>query len=255
MARIFIFDQFPVNTFSMSPTISAGDKIIVNKLIFGARIYKSFDFGADKPLTAFRVKGFRRIKHNDIIVFNFPYDKNWTKIQFKINYVYTKRCIGLPGDSISAINGIYYNNNFKDTLGYFPNQLILSNTSLHYPPTGIFKTYPINSTNFNWNIKNFGPLYVPKSGERIILNLYNYELYKIPIEYETGHRLKLVNDSLFLGAKFINRYTFQNNYYFVAGDNVMNSSDSRHFGFVPEKYIVGVVGWIRKKDKTVTEAT
>jgi len=87
----------------------------------------------------------------------------------------------------------------------------------------LFKTYPLNSN--------------------------NWELYKIPIEYETGHRLKFVNDSLYLGTKFIDHYTFQKNYYFVAGDNVMNSSDSRHFGFVPEEFIIGVVDWIRKKIK------
>ncbi len=246
VVRVFFFDQFPVNTCSMSPTINAGDKIIVNKLIFGARIYKSFDFDPNIPLKSLRIKGFRSINHNDIIVFNFPYDKNWIKIQFKINYVYTKRCIGLPGDSISVVNGFYRNNNFDDTLGYYPNQLILSNTSVKDPPTGLYKTYPLNSNNFKWNIKDFGPLYIPKSGEQIKLNSNNYELYKIPIEYETGQRFKIVNDSLILGTKFIDHYTFKNNYYFVAGDNVMNSADSRYFGFVPEEFIVGIVGYIKK---------
>lgn len=246
LIRIFVFDQFPVNTYSMSPTISAGDKIIVNKLIFGARIYKSFDFGPNKPLKSFRIKGLRSVKHNDIIVFNFPYDKNWIIVQFKINYVYTKRCIGLPGDSISVVNGFYRNNNFDDTLGYYPNQLILSNTSVEDPPTGLYKTYPLNSNNFKWNIKDFGPIYIPKSGEQIKVNSNNYELYKIPIEYETGQRFKIVNDSLILGTKFIDHYTFKNNYYFVAGDNVMNSADSRYFGFVPEEFIVGIVGCIKK---------
>ena len=177
VVRVFFFDQFPVNTCSMSPTINAGDKIIVNKLIFGARIYKSFDFDPNIPLKSLRIKGFRSINHNDIIVFNFPYDKNWIKIQFKINYVYTKRCIGLPGDSISVVNGFYRNNNFDDTLGYYPNQLILSNTSVKDPPTGLYKTYPLNSNNFKWNIKDFGPLYIPKSGEQIKLNSNNYFLY------------------------------------------------------------------------------
>ncbi len=246
LTRIFIFDQFPVNTYSMSPTISAGDKIIVNKLIFGARIYKSFDFGPDKPLKSFRVKGFRGINHNDIIVFNFPYDKNWLKVRFKINYVYTKRCLGLPGDSISVVNGFYRNNNYEDTLGYYPNQMVLSKTPIENPPKGLYKTYPINSKNFIWDIKNFGPLYVPKSGEQIKLNSNNYELYKIPIEYETGQKLRIINGVLLLGTKFINQYTFQKNYYFVAGDNVMNSADSRYFGFVPEEFIIGVVGYIRK---------
>lgn len=152
----------------------------------------------------------------------------------------------MPGDSISVVNGFYRDNNYEDTLGYYPNQLVLSKTPIENPPTGLYKTYPINSKNFIWDIKNFGPLYVPKSGEQIKLNLNNYELYKIPIEYETGQKLRIINGVLLLGTKFINQYTFQKNYYFVAGDNVMNSADSRYFGFVPEEFIIGVVGYIRK---------
>ena len=42
--RIFMFDTYPVNTGSMYPTIQSGDQIVVNKLIFGARLYKNLDF-------------------------------------------------------------------------------------------------------------------------------------------------------------------------------------------------------------------
>ncbi len=31
------------------------------------------------------------------------------------------------------------------------------------------------------------------------------------------------------------------NWYFLGGDNVLNSRDSRYFGLVPQEYIVGVV--------------
>ena len=40
------------------------------------------------------------------------------------------------------------------------------------------------------------------------------------------------------------RHIFTHDYYFMAGDNVMNSSDSRNWGLVPEEYIVGVVTYI-----------
>lgn len=245
LMRVFFFEKFLVNTPSMYPTISPKNKIFVNKLIFGPRIYKSFDFHSEKPLESIRIKGIRGIKHNDIIVFNFPLDKSWNKISFRINYVYTKRCIGLPGDSISIINGFYKNNNYDDTLGYYSNQLLLSKTPLINIPSDVLRTYPINKKGSNWNIKNFGPLLIPKSGKLILLDSGNFMLYKNPIEYETNKNLKLVDNILFLDEELIDNYRFKYNYYFVVGDNIMHSSDSRYFGFIPEEFIVGVVCCIK----------
>ena len=39
-------------------------------------------------------------------------------------------------------------------------------------------------------------------------------------------------------------HRFMHNYYFMAGDNVLDSSDSRYWGLVPEEYIVGVVNYV-----------
>ncbi|CAN0457014.1 unnamed protein product [Pylaiella littoralis] len=65
-----------------------------------------------------RIPGFQKIKRNDIVVFNWPVDTliNITPGQMrgsvqkpidkKSNYV--KRCVGLPGDSLSVKNGYVY---------------------------------------------------------------------------------------------------------------------------------------------------
>ena len=42
--RVFVCDKYPVSTTSMTPTIIPGDQILVNKLVFGARIYKNLKF-------------------------------------------------------------------------------------------------------------------------------------------------------------------------------------------------------------------
>lgn len=117
LLRIFLCDQFVVPSDSMNPTLIAGDRILVNKLIAGARIYKKLEFGKDIPLRSFRTPGIRKVGVNDVVVFNAPrgYDRN--RIEFRINYVYSKRCIGTPGDSVSVRDGYFRNNRHPGPIG------------------------------------------------------------------------------------------------------------------------------------------
>lgn len=59
--------------------------------------------------------------------------------------------------------------------------------------------------------------------------------------YETVKRLSESGGQVFLGQTSLNEYTFKGNWYFLGGDNVLDSHDSRYFGLVPEDYIVGIV--------------
>ena len=113
MCRIFVCEQYIIPTHSMTPTLIPGDRIWVNKLIFGGRIYKEFDFNMDAPLKSWRMPRLRVIQPNDVLVFNAPHGYDRGKIEFKINYVYAKRCIGTPGDTISIQNCRFYNNNWS----------------------------------------------------------------------------------------------------------------------------------------------
>ena len=228
----------------MYPTIKPGSTIVVNKLIFGARIYKKYDFESEK-LSSFRVKGFRKIKVNDIIVFNYPFDDNYTRIKFKINYVYVKRIVGVPGDTISIQSGFYKNSNYQGTIGVFDNQSMLFGMyqdSLRLRKNNRTVTYYKNS--YDWSELNFGPVYVPCKGDSIILDRSNYGIYRLIIEHETSKTFSEDAEYLYLGGDRISEYIFKGNYYFVAGDNVSNSNDSRQFGFIPEAHIIGVVRWI-----------
>ena len=71
-------------------------------------------------------------------------------------------------------------------------------------------------------------------------------LYKHLIEWEQKVKLGLKGDSVLLGDSLIRTYRFKENYYFMVGDRVTNSRDSRYWGLLPEPYIVGVATRIWK---------
>ena len=96
-----------------------------------------------------------------------------------------------------------------------------------------------NSLPYDWNEDNFGPLVLPKAGMKIRLNDENYPLYKKIIqEYEQNDFFKKGN-SFFINGKETEEYTFQQDYYWMMGDNRHRSEDSRYWGFVPADHIVG----------------
>lgn len=239
--RIFIAEHFKIPSESMTPTLVPGDKVWVNKLLFGARIYKSFDFEDHAPLKCFRMPGIRKIRPGDVICFNYPlgYDK-WTEIEFKINYVYCKRVVGTPGDTVGVKNGITWNHNYSGTIGVLKNQLAIQNT----PDSILWRTKFMGTMPFTcpmWTMKNFGPLYIPEKGVTIELDSIGRAIYGPVIEYETGS----------WPDGDVTSHTFQHDYYFAFGDNIMDSKDSRYWGFIPEDFIIGIVGGKKVKNKPV----
>ena len=103
--------------------------------------------------------------------------------------------------------------------------------------TNSYEVIPFSDA--DWNVKNWGPVTVPSKGWTVALNDFARELYRQAIEHETGIALE---DSL-------KEYTFRKNYYFAVGDNAMSSFDSRYWGFIPEDFIVGIVGGKRFRNK------
>lgn len=247
--RIYFFDWYSVPSGSMSPTLNAGDKIIVNKRIAGARIYKNFDFFDGAPLVSYRTRGKRTVTVNDIVVFNFPLDSAREKIKFKINYVYVKRCVAVPGDTISIENGFIKNNHYTGKIGLAIEQRRLSfMDSLYLSGNKAFPRLFYNTQFSNWTIKDFGPFWIPRAGCNIKITPQSVELYRFYIEHETGDKITTAaNGAFMLGSSVITEYVFTKNYYFMCGDNSSSSFDSRNWGLVPEDFIVGVVGRIIRK--------
>ncbi len=97
----------------------------------------------------------------------------------------------------------------------------------------------------SWNKDNYGPIFIPKKGATVPLNLESLPFYKRIIEvYEgsemgTTNKISVRGTQVLLNGTPLSSYTFQQDYYWMMGDNRHNSLDSRYFGYVPENHVVG----------------
>jgi signal peptidase I len=209
LMRMLFVNSYTIVTPSMVPTIQPGDKVNAIKLLLFTR----------------------KIRPNDIIFFNKPVETD--KVE-----VYCKRVLGCPGDRIGAVDGHYWNDKYLKPIGVSEEQERLRwMFDGFFKATNSFEVIPFSDP--DWNIKNWGPIVVPAKGWTATLNDLTRELYRQVIEKETG---EVLEDSL-------REYTFQKDYYFAVGDNAMSSFDSRYWGFIPEDYIIGIVGGKRFRNK------
>jgi signal peptidase I len=294
--RLFVMEIYAIPSVSMEDTIVPGDKILLNKLVYGPRMPSSpFEIpliniafflnkksrkNADSAWWQYkRLPGFSGFKRNQVIVFNLPQNPDEVLI---------KRCMGLPGDTLQIRNAVVYangkrlqerntikiffrvlfnnyahakslfdslcieayfndhngNNYFKTYLNQNQKQNLLAGKCIDSviiekvcPDTG-FKDFT-HSDRFHWGLNDFGPLIVPSSGMRIELNEDSYFLYREVINRFEKTSVTDLNGKILLDGVKATSYTFKNNYFFMLGDHRHNSRDSRYWGFVPEKYIIG----------------
>ena len=232
--RVFLFTSIiRIPSDSMEPAVMAGDFIIANKQIPGPRVFKDVrQIRIDGKVQTKRFKGIRVVRRNDVLVFNFPYSGSWDRIDMALNIYYLKRCVALPGDTFLI-------DNYATSAGCTFRQLELEQMSRDDFQPDIWDCFPFDSVHYRWNIKDFGPLYVPEAGATIAVDTLNVRLYKNLIEYETDKKLSVSAGLVYLDDELLIDYTFRMNYYFMAGDNVFNSQDSRYWGLLPEDCIIG----------------
>ena len=240
--QVFCFSTFKIPSDSMAPELITGDNVLVAKPVLGARLFNVFASLRGEQTEIWRVPGFRMVKRNDVLVFNFPHPNNWSKIEMHILKYYIKRCIALPGDTLSISKGYYRVSGVKENLGNFDLQRRLSLLPTSEIDPVVFSAFPYDSI-MNWNIKDFGPLYIPKEGDKVVMNRINGIVYRKIIEWEQHGKIRIEGNKVFLNENLIQKYEFKKNYFFMAGDRILDSQDSRYWGLLPEEYIVGKA-WI-----------
>jgi signal peptidase I len=89
--RTFIVQPFKIPTGSMRPTLIEGDRILVNKFIYGVKI----------PFTYLHLPAFKSPRRGDVVVFVYPQDRRRDFI---------KRLIAFPGETVEISEGSVYIN-------------------------------------------------------------------------------------------------------------------------------------------------
>ena len=95
------------------------------------------------------------------------------------------------------------------------------------------------ATNLSWNTDNYGPIYIPKKGTTVPLNMNSIPFYERIIDDYENNQLEVIGEHIFVNGKKSTSYTFKQDYYWMMGDNRQNSLDARSWGYVPFDHVVG----------------
>lgn len=256
LLQVFCLTSFRIPSDSMEPVLRPGDAVLVGKWTYGPRLFNVLEAINGKQVHIHRLPGWGQVERNDVIVFNNPCPRQWRKMEMDIMQYYVKRCVALPGDTFRIVEGIFKVDGYDGRLGCVEAQKCFFEQAGRgqLPDDNVLmRAYPGDSL-AGWTVLDFGPLYIPRAGDCIRMDALNFSLYKEVIEWEQETTLVHDEEGYRLGNRLIRDYRFLKNYYFVAGDKVSNSKDSRYWGLLPEEYIVGKVWRIWKSVDLYTGA-
>ncbi|KQN54861.1 MULTISPECIES: signal peptidase I [unclassified Erwinia] len=220
IVRSFAYEPFQIPSGSMMPTLLIGDFILVEKYAYGIK----------DPITQTTLIPTGHPKRGDIAVFKYPKDPS-------VDYI--KRVIGLPGDRVTY-------DPLSKTVSIAPGcttsascTSALAVTYSDVEPSDFIQTF----NGYGGNESGNGFFQKPQ-GETLQGGL------RLATRNETlgdvTHRILLVTQAPSQPGAYYQQpgqpqssWVVPEGMYFMMGDNRDNSADSRYWGFVPERNLVG----------------
>lgn len=206
--RTFVAEPFQIPSSSMRPGLVKGDFILVNKFAYGIRV----------PVANTVAIPTGSIARGDVVVFNYP-------VEPQLNYI--KRIVGLPGDTIEYRNKTLTVNGKAEQIAA---------AGSHTYPDDAHHT-PRSAERFQADLdgRRFEIL---QEADSPAVNAPTWNHYQ-DLMAHTGYQSGLQEHCQYAedGSGFT--CTVPEGKYFAMGDNRDSSADSRYWGFVDDKLIVG----------------
>ncbi|MBN3818398.1 signal peptidase I [Paraburkholderia sp. Se-20369] len=195
-----ILAVFVVRSFIVEPFKIPSGSMVPTLLVGDFILVNKFDYGLRMPITNTKITQGRSLERGDVVVFRYPKDES-------VDYI--KRVIGLPGD----------------TVAYQDKQLTINGKPVPETPLADF---------FDDERQNYAKQFEESLDGRKNAILNNPAVPPFVMgAYDYPYRDNCTYNSRGVICKV------PAGHYFMMGDNRDNSADSRYWGFVPDKNIVG----------------
>ncbi|MDP2254739.1 MAG: signal peptidase I [Polaromonas sp.] len=191
---------FLLRSFLFEPFKIPSGSMIPTLLINDLILVNKFHYGVRLPVINLKVMDNHSPQHGDVMVFRYPP---------KPSLDYIKRVVGVPGDEVAYLNKTLTING--KLLSKTPLPDFFDEDSLRYA-----KQYEEANGDRKYRLLNDDdrPAFIPGADDFPFKGNCRYSSEGVVCKVPEGH-------------------------YFMMGDNRDNSLDSRYWGFVPEKNIVG----------------